>query len=111
MIQKFEKHIHTNFPFVRDSKLLLAISGGLDSVVLMYLCNQLKLNISLAHCNFKLRNEESDLDEEFVKKIAQISSNQIFTTFFHTEKFRNNKNLPFKLQQENCAITGFKNWF
>ena len=66
MLQKFEKHIHTNFPFVRDSKLLLAISGGLDSVVLMYLCNQLKLNISLAHCNFKLRNEESDLDEEFV---------------------------------------------
>ena len=71
MLQKFEKHIHTNFPFIRDSKLLLAISGGLDSVVLMHLCNQLKLNISLAHCNFKLRNEESDLDEEFVKKIAQ----------------------------------------
>lgn len=107
MLQKFEKHIHTNFPYVRDSKLLLAISGGLDSVVLMYLCNQLKLNISLAHCNFKLRNEESDLDEEFVKKIAQISSNQIFTTFFHTEKIS-------KQQKSSIQIIARElryNWF
>ena len=84
MLQKFEQHIKTNFPFLKDSKLLLAISGGLDSVVLMHLCNQLKLNISLAHCNFKLRNQESDLDEEFVIKLSHISYNQIFTTFFET---------------------------
>ena len=62
MLQKFKKHINVNFPFLKDKKLLIAISGGLDSVVLTTLCNQLDFDISLAHCNFNLRGKESDLD-------------------------------------------------
>ncbi len=107
MFQKFKQHINTNFPFLKDSKLLLAISGGLDSVVLMHLCNQLNLQISLVHCNFKLRNEESDLDEEFVKKIAQISSNQIFTTYFETEKIANNRQISIQIAARELRY----NWF
>jgi tRNA(Ile)-lysidine synthase len=108
MLQKFEKHIHTNFPFLKDSKLLLAISGGLDSVVLMHLCNQLKLSISLAHCNFKLRNEESDLDEEFVKYISQISSNQIFTTFFNTELVAKKEQISIQIAARELRYTWFQ---
>ncbi|PQJ75687.1 tRNA lysidine(34) synthetase TilS [Polaribacter gangjinensis] len=107
MLQKFIQHINTNFPFLKDVKLLLAISGGLDSVVLMHLCNQLNLQISLAHCNFKLRNEESDLDEEFVKKIGQISSNQIFTTYFETEKIAKNKQISIQIAARELRY----NWF
>ncbi|WP_445748889.1 tRNA lysidine(34) synthetase TilS [Polaribacter sp.] len=107
MLQKFEQHIHTNFPFLKDAKLLLAISGGLDSVVLMHLCNQLNLQISLAHCNFTLRNEESDLDEEFVKKIAQISSNQIFITNFDTEKIAKNRQISIQIAARELRY----NWF
>ncbi|MDG1525168.1 MAG: ATP-binding protein, partial [Candidatus Thalassarchaeaceae archaeon] len=55
-----------NFPFLEDSKLLIAISGGIDSVVLAHLCSQLDLNFSLCHCNFNLRGQESDDDEAFV---------------------------------------------
>lgn len=87
MFQKFSNHIDNHFPFLKDKKLLIAISGGLDSVVLTHLCNQLKLSVSLAHCNFKLRNEESDLDEKFVVKLSQISSNQIFKIYFNTENY------------------------
>lgn len=108
MLQKFEKHIHTNFPFLKDSKLLLAISGGLDSVVLMHLCNQLQLSISLAHCNFKLRNEESDLDEEFVKYISQISSNQIFTTFFNTELVAKKEQVSIQIAARELRYTWFQ---
>ena len=108
MLQKFEKHIHTNFPFLKDSKLLLAISGGLDSVVLMHLCNQLQLKISLAHCNFKLRNEESDLDEEFVKYISQISSNQIFTTFFNTELVAKKEQISIQIAARELRYTWFQ---
>jgi len=107
MLQKFEQHIHTNFPFLKDAKLLLAISGGLDSVVLMHLCNQLNLQISLAHCNFTLRNEESDLDEEFVKKIAQISSNQIFITHFKTEQIAKNRQISIQIAARELRY----NWF
>ena len=66
MLKKFKQHIHQNFPFLENEKLLIAISGGIDSVVLAHLCYQLKLDFSLCHCNFKLRGEESDDDETFV---------------------------------------------
>ena len=87
MLQKFKEHINSNFPFLKDKKLLIAISGGLDSIVLHQLLNDLNFDISLAHCNFSLRDKESDLDEEFVKKLSQKSYNQIFTIKFDTNKF------------------------
>ena len=55
MLQKFQNHINENFPFLKEKKLLLAISGGLDSMVLAHLFQKLHLNFALAHCNFQLR--------------------------------------------------------
>ena len=107
MLQKFSNHINQNLSFLKEKKLLLAISGGLDSVVLMHLCNQLHLNISLAHCNFKLRNEESDLDENFVINLAQISSNQIFTINFETEKIAKNRQISIQIAARELRY----NWF
>lgn len=87
MHQRFKEHIDKNLPFIKDKKLLIAISGGLDSVVLTHLCNLLSLNISLAHCNFKLRKYASDQDKEFVINLAQKSYNQIFTINFDTKNY------------------------
>ncbi|MGK0414458.1 MAG: tRNA(Ile)-lysidine synthase [Polaribacter sp.] len=87
MHQKFTKHIQTNFPFLKDKKILIAISGGLDSVVLTHLFSELKYAISLAHCNFQLRGAASDLDEEFVYNLSQKTSNQIFIKKFKTEEY------------------------
>nr|WP_298998997.1 tRNA lysidine(34) synthetase TilS [uncultured Allomuricauda sp.] len=70
MLQKFQRHIHDTFSFLKEKKLLLACSGGLDSVVLTHLCVQSNLNITLAHCNFRLRGGESNEDEVFVKQLA-----------------------------------------
>lgn len=107
MLQKFKEHIHLNFPFLKDKKLLIAISGGLDSVVLTHLFNQLNFDISLAHCNFKLRNEESNLDEEFVIKLSQKSSNQIFTIQFNTDKFATENKLSTQIAARELRY----NWF
>jgi len=60
----------SKIPNYKDKKYLLAISGGVDSVVLAFLMNKHKLNVHLAHCNFKLRAKESDEDEYFVKNLA-----------------------------------------
>ncbi|NCT10862.1 MAG: tRNA lysidine(34) synthetase TilS [Flavobacteriia bacterium] len=108
MLQKFDQHITMNFPFLKESKLLLAISGGLDSVVLMHLCNQLKLSVSLAHCNFKLRNEESDLDEEFVIKLSQILNNQIFTIHFDTENYAQEHKTSIQIAARNLRYQWFQ---
>ena len=70
MLKDFEKHIASKFPFLDGRKLLIAVSGGIDSVALVYLCHFLGLDITLAHCNFKLRKGDADADAVFVKELA-----------------------------------------
>lgn len=87
MLQKFQKHIETRLPFLKGNPLLIACSGGVDSTVLVYLCSKLGLKISLAHCNFKLRGQESDEDEHFVKKFGEQLGLKVFATSFDVIKF------------------------
>jgi tRNA(Ile)-lysidine synthase len=107
MLQKFKKHININFPFLKDKKLLIAISGGVDSVVLTHLLHELNFDISLAHCNFQLREKESDLDEEFIGLLAQKTSNQIFTIKFDTEEFASKNKLSTQIAARELRY----NWF
>ena len=72
MLQKFQQHINKEFPFLVETKIGIAISGGMDSVVLTHLMQQSSFAISLVHCNFKLRKKESDTDEIFVKQLALL---------------------------------------
>lgn len=71
MLEKFKNHIQHKFSFLENKKLLIAVSGGIDSVVLTYLFKEIKASITLAHCNFKLRNTASNLDEIFVVQLAK----------------------------------------
>ena len=87
MLKTFQSFIHSNFSFLEKSKLLVAVSGGLDSMVLVYLCQKLDLNFSLAHCNYKLREIESNYDEGFIKSYAKTNSIELFTTSFDTNSY------------------------
>jgi tRNA(Ile)-lysidine synthase len=92
MLQKLSNIIAKKFPFLKDKKLLIAISGGIDSVVLTQLLSTLNFDISLAHCNFNLRGKESDVDEIFVKELAKKLTIKCFTISFETNKIaRENK--------------------
>ena len=86
MLQKFSNYIQQNLPFLEDKKLLVAISGGIDSVALTTLLSKLGFAISLAHCNFNLRGKESDLDEEFVKKLGEKLNARVHTKQFKTKE-------------------------
>lgn len=66
MLAEFKNHIKATFPFLADAPVLLAVSGGLDSMVLANLAKMLGWQFAVAHCNFKLRETASDLDEAFV---------------------------------------------
>ncbi|MGX1929961.1 tRNA lysidine(34) synthetase TilS [Flagellimonas sp. 2504JD4-2] len=87
MLEQFRSHLKKNFPFLIKGKLLLACSGGLDSVVLTMLCVASELDITLAHCNFNLRGPESDEDETFVKELALALKIPSITKLFDTKKY------------------------
>ncbi|WP_298420516.1 tRNA lysidine(34) synthetase TilS [uncultured Kordia sp.] len=87
MLGNIEKHIAEKLPFLQEQKLLIAISGGLDSVVMTHLFHTLGYNIRLAHCNFQLRGTESDEDELFVKNLANTLNVELHTKAFETKTY------------------------
>lgn len=108
MLGIIEKHITKNLPFLRDKKLLIAISGGLDSVVLAHVFHELQYAIGLAHCNFNLRGAESDGDEEFVKTLAKQLNTQLFTKQFATEVYANESKESIQMAARSLRYTWFK---
>ena len=78
--------------FQKGDKLLLAVSGGVDSVVLCALINLSGYDFVIAHCNFRLRGEESSRDEEFVRRLGLKWGKPVLVKHFDTEKIaRENK--------------------
>ncbi|RXJ50279.1 tRNA lysidine(34) synthetase TilS [Gelidibacter gilvus] len=107
MLQTFQKHLDEKLDMLHGSRLLLAISGGLDSVVLTYLCHQLKLKVSLAHCNFNLRAAESDADEEFVLALADDLELDVFIESFETEIYAKEQGISIQMAARELRY----NWF
>ena len=77
MLEDFKSHLLNELPFLFSSKIIIATSSGVDSVVLCSLCKKLDLDFSIAHCDFSLRGEESDIDAKFTEDFAK-SLNVLF---------------------------------
>jgi tRNA(Ile)-lysidine synthase len=108
MLQTLSNLIQQNFPFLKDKKLLIAISGGIDSVVLTHLLSTLNFDISLAHCNFNLRGTESDLDTVFVKDLAKKLAIHCFTTSFETERIAKENKESTQIAARNLRYRWFQ---
>ncbi|HLO73189.1 MAG TPA: tRNA lysidine(34) synthetase TilS [Flavobacterium sp.] len=108
MLIKFQNHIEQNFPQLKDKKLLLAVSCGIDSMVLMHLFQQLNYDIAIAHCNFQLRGKESDGDEMLVKEICQDGYIPYFIESFDTEKYSRDNKLSIQLAARKLRYDWFQ---
>lgn len=106
LLQQFKEHISKRQLFTEASPLLLAVSGGLDSVVLCELCHQAGFRFSIAHCNFQLRGVESDRDENFVRQLALKYNVPIFVRI-DTEKYA----ATHKLSTQEAARVLRYEWF
>lgn len=107
MLTKFKNHIQANFPNLKDQKLLLAISGGIDSMVLLHLFHELNFNISVVHCNFMLRDEESNKDEDFVRTTCESLNIPAYIQRFDTNQLA----LDYKLSIQLAARKIRYEWF
>ncbi|MGL2965962.1 tRNA lysidine(34) synthetase TilS [Flavobacterium sp. XGLA_31] len=108
MLTKFQNHLSTNFPFLKEGRLLLAVSGGVDSMVLLYLCHQLQLPFAVAHCNFQLRGDESDGDEQFVKALCEELKIPVFTQKFITAAFAEEHKLSIQVVARKLRYEWFE---
>ena len=86
-LNRFTEHVNAEKIFSAGDHLLVAVSGGLDSVVLCDAVNRLGYTFSMAHCNFKLRGAESERDETFVKQLAEQYKVQVHIRSFDTATF------------------------
>jgi tRNA(Ile)-lysidine synthase len=84
MLQKFKENLFDNLLIRPSGKLLVAVSGGIDSMVLLHLFQCLKMDMAVAHCNFNLRGSESKTDEDFVRLQAKKNGILFFSKSFNT---------------------------
>ena len=107
MLEKFQNHIVQNFDFLIGKKLLLATSGGLDSMIMVDLFHKLSFDMAMAHCNFQLRGIESFEDQKFVQNYADANEIDVFITQFDTVTFAKD----FKLSIQVAARELRYSWF
>ncbi|MCH2034806.1 MAG: tRNA lysidine(34) synthetase TilS [Tenacibaculum sp.] len=107
LLERFKEHFSSDFYFIKGKSVLVATSGGVDSVVLVQLLYSLGVNIVLAHCNFQLRGENSDLDESLVRKLGEELSVETHVKSFNTSEIAEEKKLSIQIAARNLRY----NWF
>ena len=107
MLEEFLKYIEQNSLFDTQHKILLAVSGGIDSAVMADLFSRSDFEFALVHCNFCLRGDESDLDEAFVKALAKNYNVPFYSKKFDTEGYAKSKGISTQMAARDIRYEWF----
>jgi tRNA(Ile)-lysidine synthase len=102
-IQFIRRHSLKHF----SAPVAVAVSGGIDSVVLCELCHQASLSFIIVHCNFQLRGEESERDEQFVRSLGKKYGVEVLVNKFDTLKYSEDHKLSIQEAARNLRYTWF----
>lgn len=108
MLKKFLRFIETHQLFETDDKLLVAVSGGVDSMVLLHLLFRGKYHAGIAHCNFQLRGTESDGDESFVKAKAAAYDFPFYLRRFDTQRYAREQGVSIQMAARELRYGWFR---
>ena len=108
MLEQFKAYINRYNLIAEGDKVILALSGGIDSMVLAYLLLKTKVQFVAAHCNFHLRGEESDGDEKFVRKFAEKNGIHCFVKHFDTEKYAEENGISIEMAARDLRYSWFE---
>jgi tRNA(Ile)-lysidine synthase len=106
-VKNFIDFIEKNALFNRDSNVLAAVSGGMDSVVMVHLLKAAGYQFSIAHCNFQLRGDEALSDRQFVKDLAGKLSVAFHTINFDTKKYAAEKKISIQMAARELRYQWF----
>jgi tRNA(Ile)-lysidine synthase len=107
MLERFLEYSEKQQLFKEGERILLAFSGGIDSVAMTELFHMAGIKFGLAHCNFMLRGEESEEDEKFASRIAEKYGVELLTKRFLTEKHGQNRRISIQQAARELRYTWF----
>lgn len=87
MLEQLHEYVEQHMLFRPDDTVLLAVSGGVDSMVMAELFHRAGYKFAIAHCNFGLRGSESNQDEAFVASMAESYNVRFFVKHFKTREY------------------------
>ncbi len=108
MIEKLKRFISDKNLLARHDRVLVAVSGGMDSMALLHLLKQLEMEVFVAHCNFQLRGEDSNQDEEFVKIHCEKINVPFFCKRFETNNYATENKLSIQMAARELRYTWFE---
>lgn len=107
VLKQLEVNIRKNALFGKEHKLLLAFSGGVDSVVLAHLLHEAGYDFALAHCNFQLRGEDASKDALFARDLAERLNVSFFMTHFDTAHYGREHGLSIQMAARKLRYDWF----
>ena len=120
MLKEFKNFVEKNNLIEKGDKILLALSGGIDSMVLAKLLilysqrtsstvnSQSQCHLSFAHCNFHLRGDDSNRDEKFVTEFAKENKIPIYIQHFDTESYAKENSLSIEMAARELRYSWFE---
>jgi len=108
MLKEFLDYIEKNRLAGKSDRILLAVSGGIDSMVMADLFFRTGFDTGIAHCNFKLRGKDSDYDELFVKEYAEHTGRPFFCTSFNTLDYARKKGISTEMAARELRYEWFE---
>jgi len=108
MLQAFKAYIKSSGLFDQSDRILLAVSGGVDSIAMVRLFKDAGYNFGIAHVNFGLRGEESDGDEAFVKNLANQLEVPLYIKNFNTKKFAAENKISIQMAARDLRYAWFE---
>ena len=107
MKQSFLAEITQKRLCTSKDKILLAVSGGIDSMVMLHLFRECKFNFGVAHANFQLRGKDSKDDEQFMKEVCEKNSIPFFVKRFEPEKYADSNHLSIQMAARELRYAWF----
>jgi len=101
------KYIQSNNIFRQKELILVGVSGGADSVALLLILKDLGYQIQALHCNFHLRGEESDRDENFVAELCKKNGISLLTKHFDTKEYAAKNNISIEMAARDLRYSWF----